>query len=97
MKLPCEEALWYTLPKVRADLARELIANGLSQKEVAGKLGVTPSAISQYLHKKRGDSFKVPEGYDKIITAAAADILKSSDDSIVKSLMCKCCTLSRKD
>ncbi|MBU0763173.1 MAG: helix-turn-helix domain-containing protein [Candidatus Altiarchaeota archaeon] len=97
MKLPCEDALWYTLPKIRADLAKELVSKGLSQKDVAEKLGVTPSAISQYLHKKRGDSSAAPEGYGKMITEAATDILESSDESKVMGLVCRCCALSRKD
>jgi uncharacterized protein len=96
MKLPCEEAMWYTLPMIRSDLARELISLGLSQKEAAEKLGVTPSAVSQYLHKKRGDGKKMPEEYGVLIRDVASEILTSNDDSLVMGLVCKCCKQSRK-
>ena len=32
MRLPCEHAIGYEIPKIRADLARELIKEGLIQK-----------------------------------------------------------------
>jgi len=37
----------------QADIAKELVKEGMSQKEVAERLGVTAPAISQYLSNKR--------------------------------------------
>jgi predicted transcriptional regulator len=95
MKLPCEEALWYVLPQIRSDLSRELIKNGLSQKEVAELLGLTPSAVSQYAHKKRAGKFKTTAGYKDCIKKAAADIKEKRDAEEVSRLICKCCAQFR--
>ena len=56
MKIPCELVVWYVLPTIRREVARELVnSHGMSQAEVARKFGVTDAAISQYLKKKRGE------------------------------------------
>ena len=95
MKLPCEEALWYVLPQIRADLAREMIRNGSSQKEAAELLGLTPSAVSQYLHKKRGGKFKTAPGYNGYIKKAAREIKETKNQADRCKLICKCCTETR--
>jgi len=95
MKLPCEEALWYVLPQIRADLARELIKNGSSQKETAQLLGLTPSAVSQYLHKKRGGKFKTAPGYKGYIKKVAKEIKETKSQDEISKLICKCCAESR--
>jgi uncharacterized protein len=95
MKLPCEEALWYILPQIRADLARELTKNGSSQKEVARLLGLTPSAVSQYIHKKRGGKFKTATGYKGYIKKVAKEITDTKSEDEISKLICKCCAESR--
>jgi len=94
MKLPCENAIWYTLPRIRADLAQELVRQGISQKDVADKLGITPSAVSQYRHKKRGGKQKMPKDYDKMISEAAEEIKAGGEDTLQK-VLCRCCTCAR--
>ena len=91
MKLPCEEAIWYILPRIRADIAKELIDSGLSQKEVSNKLGLTQSAISQYLHKKRGGKKKMPAGYNMMIKNASKILQETKSEDEVKKILCKCC------
>lgn len=50
---PCESAVKYKVPAIKAELARKLKKEGKSQKEIAKLLGVTEAAISQYLSGKR--------------------------------------------
>jgi predicted transcriptional regulator len=52
MKPPCELIVWYVIPTIRAELAKEMIKLGLSQKEVSERLGITQSAVSQYVKDK---------------------------------------------
>ena len=61
METPQEIEVKFVLPVLRRELAKELIASGLSQKDAAKKLGVTGAAVSQYIKKKRGAiSVKIP-------------------------------------
>lgn len=67
MKIPCELIVWYVLPNIRRELAKELVeGHGLTQAEVARRFGVTDAAISQYMKKKRGANQEMEEskGYD---------------------------------
>ena len=95
MKLPCEKAIWYVLPQIRADLARELVKGGLSQKEAAERLGVTPAAVSQYMSRKRAGKAKMHEGYPSLIEAAAKEILKDGAEESVLKVVCGCCAKAR--
>ena len=60
MKLmPQEVEVWYLIPALRREVAKILISKyNLSQKKVAETIGVTESAISQYLNSKRGEELK---------------------------------------
>ena len=66
MKIPCELVVWYVLPAIRKDIARELVdSHNMSQTEVAKRFGVTGAAISQYLKKKRGENLQIEESPDR--------------------------------
>lgn len=54
MKLPCQSIVWNVLPALRAAIAEELIALGVSRMEAARLLEMTPPAISHYRTGKRG-------------------------------------------
>ncbi len=54
MELPHEVEVWYVIPALRRELAKNLIELGLTQKEIAKKLNLTEPAVSQYLSGKRG-------------------------------------------
>ena len=52
---PCESFARFALPTFRLLVARDLIEkHGFTQTEAARRLGITQSAISQYVHSKRG-------------------------------------------
>ena len=97
MKAPCELIGWYLLPGVRAELAREMLKLGLSQKEVSEKLGMTQPAISQYLRRKRGNEIK----FNKQINSEIRKLAKSAamgcntSDQVFK--ICKICMAIRRD
>lgn len=97
MIFPCEKAVWYYLPQIRADLAIELVKTGMTQSQAAKKLGVTPAAISQYIHKKRGGQSHKSKSYRKEIEVAAATICAEASSAELRSIVCNCCHLLQKE
>jgi predicted transcriptional regulator len=92
---PCEFMKWNGLPCIRKEIANSMINNfGLTQKETANKLGLTPAAICQYITKKRG---KIKINNEKIIreiNASAKNIINNGEKSIIKET-CRICRLMR--
>ena len=57
--MPQEVEVWYLIPALRRELSKIFISDfKLSQKQISEVLGITESAVSQYLSSKRGDELK---------------------------------------
>ena len=57
--MPQEIEVWYLIPGLRRELTKILISDfGFSQKQVSQTLGITESAVSQYIKNKRGNEMK---------------------------------------
>ena len=93
MKAPCELIVWYVIPTIRAELAKELIKLGLSQKEVSEKLGITQSAVSQYVKDKRGKGIPVNKQVRKAIKVLAKDIADGNAGRDVIPGICAVCAI----
>ena len=88
---------WQGLPIIRKELVITMINNfGLSQKEVAEKLGVTPSAVSQYISRKRGNINIINDNILLEINISAERIIKYGE-SVVLEEICKICKILRKN
>ncbi len=59
MKPFCETIVVQVLPTVRSLLAKKLDEKGFKNKKIAGLMGLTPAAVTQYLNKARGDKTKI--------------------------------------
>jgi len=100
MKIPCELVVWYVLPTIRKDLAKELVENHrMSQTEVARRFGVTGAAISQYLKKKRGENLIIQESpnraqYNDAIIDSASRIAEGTTEFADE--MCRLCRIVKK-
>jgi len=93
---PCEYMLWNGVPTIRKELAETLITRfGLSQCQVAEKLGITPSAVCQYRSKKRGKTDFFDEIILQEITHSAERIMKNDGDTVVIEI-CRICRLVQK-
>jgi len=68
---------------------------GLSQREAAEKLGITPSAVCQYLSKKRGKTDIFDDTIIEEISLSAERIVKN-DESIVILETCRICQIVQK-
>jgi len=72
--LPQELDVWYMVPFIRRHLAHILKNElGQTQKDIAGYLGITEAAVSQYMHTSRGDELVVSE-------AARAELMLAADE-----------------
>ena len=67
MKPYCEIASQYLLPTLRALIAKNLMEKyHMTQQDAASKIGLTQSAVSQYMRQLRGSKIKILEK-DKVI------------------------------
>ncbi|WP_340820628.1 helix-turn-helix domain-containing protein [Methanolobus sp. WCC4] len=96
MKLPCQRIVWDVLPAIRAAIAEELVNCGLSQQEVARELDMAPSAVSQYLSKKRGYRIVFDDDIKSAIHTLAEDMQKGTVDDL-SGRICEICRQLRQD
>ena len=92
MRPPCEVVVWYVIPAIRSDLAKELLNLDMKQKQVSELLDISQPSISHYISDKRGHEFKFePEIHDMIRDFAQdlADGKAGQRDIIAK--MCEIC------
>jgi len=92
-KLPCEKAIWDTIPIIRKELACCMVRDfGFSQKEAAKKLRITPAAISQYKCNKRADK-EIKDLFilDEIKTSAKKII--RDENQYLDNEICRLCRL----
>ena len=84
--MPQELEVWYLIPAIRKELSKFFIDNyNFSQKEVAGILGITESAVSQYFKSKRANELKF-DNKEKNIIKKYADKIVNDKKNIRKYL-----------
>jgi uncharacterized protein len=80
--MPQEIEVWYVLPALRRELAKLFISRyHLSQKEAATILGLTESAISQYIKSKRAHELSFSEEDLKYIEKTAQTIIEDKKNA----------------
>lgn len=95
MKTPCEIVVWYVLPTIRREIAKEMVDTyHMKQADVGRIFGVTDAAISQYLKKKRGCSTLIEESkfypqFIEEVKRSAKYIVEEKSDISVE--MCRIC------
>lgn len=92
MRPPCEIVVWYVIPTIRSELAKELLSLGMKQKQISELLDITQPAVSQYISDKRGHGIKFEPQVQKIIHDFAKDLIeeKASQMDIIPK-MCEIC------
>lgn len=89
--MPQEIEVWYLIPALRRELARIFVNEyNMKQKKVAGILGITEAAISQYLKSKRGKEVKFSKK-EILEIKKSADRIKENPNDFMKELyeLCK--------
>lgn len=78
MRPPCEIVVWYVIPSIRSELAKELLKLGMKQKEISQLLDITQPAVSQYISDKRGHGLKFDERTQNMIKILAKDLMEQN-------------------
>ena len=87
--------MWNGLPVIRREFAESMIKDfGLSQKEAAEKLGITPAAVCQYVSRKRGRIEISDKGVLKEIKISAESIIEANGKTVL-SETCRICKILR--
>ena len=87
--------MWNGLPVIRKEIAESMINDfGLTQKETATKLGITPAAVCQYVSRKRGRVNISNNLVLNEIKSSAKCIIENGDGSVI-SETCRICKILR--
>ena len=87
--------MWNGLPVIRKEIAESMIKDfGLSQKETAEKLGITPAAVCQYISRKRGRVDIKDELILDEVRISAKNIISNGGGSVL-SETCRICKIFR--
>ena len=74
MKPPCEMVVWYVIPAIRSELAKDLLKLGMKQKTISELMDITQPAVSQYLTDKRGSGIEFNDDVKQLIQDFADDL-----------------------
>jgi hypothetical protein len=100
MKPPCELVVVRILPTIRAALVKSLIKDyGLKQTEVAKLLGITQSAVSQYVTSARAGDRKLLKAFPEIeeyATEMARKLVRKQEKASLLMFCDSCRTLRAK-
>lgn len=92
--MPQEIEVWYIIPAIKREICKYMVNQGLKQKEVAEKLDVANSAVSQYLHAKRAKDICFSKKFIEEIRKGANNII--TDKSCAMKEIQKLLRISRK-
>jgi predicted transcriptional regulator len=84
-----EVEVWYVLPALKRAIAIKMKELGLKQNDIAKKLGLGKSAVSQYLKSKRASKVKFSNEFEKEITKSASNIIKKDNFMHEVENLCK--------
>lgn len=93
MKPPCEIVVWYVIPAIRSELAKELLNLGMKQKDVSELMDITQPAVSQYITDKRGSGIKLDDNVRQMIKDFAYEL--SIGESTKADLIPRTCSICR--
>ncbi len=93
MKPPCEIVVWYVIPAIRSELAKELLNLGMKQKDVSELMDITQPAVSQYITDKRGSGIKLDNHVKTMIKDFAFEL--STGESTKADLISRTCMICK--
>jgi predicted transcriptional regulator len=93
----CDAMARTLLPSMRAEMVYRLVRHqGISQSEVAKRLGISRAAISQYMSRKRGHAELDLSGEMDEMIDLWAEAVMSEAVTITLCDICRCSTREKK-
>ena len=93
VKPPCEIVVWYVIPAIRSELAKELLNLGMKQKDVSELMDITQPAVSQYITDKRGSGIKLDDDVRQMVKDFAFEL--STGESTKADLIPRTCAICK--
>ncbi|MBQ2832903.1 transcriptional regulator [Methanobrevibacter sp.] len=93
MKPPCEIVVWYVIPAIRSELAKELLNLGMKQKDVSELMDITQPAVSQYITDKRGSGIKLDDDVRAMVHKFAREL--SEGEATKMDLIPRTCNICK--
>ena len=92
LRMPQEIEVWYLLPAIRREFAREMSKRGVKQREISRILGITEAAVSQYINYKRASGIRFSKDISREIKASV-DRLEKNSDNVIEEMqrICRLC------
>jgi len=84
-----EIEVWYVLPALKRAIAIKMREMGLKQSEIAEKLHLAKSAISQYFKNKRASKIKFSKDFENEIKKSASNIIRNNNFMEEIEKLCK--------
>ena len=81
-QMPQEIEVWYIIPALRRELTKCMIELGLTQKQIAEKMGLTEAAVSQYLSSKRAKEVIFSDAVLVEIRKSAGRIVENKENLV---------------
>jgi predicted transcriptional regulator len=93
----CDTMARTLLPSMRAEMVYRLVRHqGISQSEIARRLGISRAAVSQYMSRKRGYAeLELSTELDEIIDLWAEAVM-SDEVTITLCDICRCASRGKK-
>ena len=88
MKPPCEMVVWYIIPAIRSELAKDLLKLGMKQKKISELMDITQPAVSQYLTDKRGSGIEFNDDVKALIQDFANDLNEGTVITTISPSLC---------
>lgn len=98
-KLPQEIEVWYIIPKIRSEMAKELKKREVSYEKIGEILGITKSAVAHYINNERANKIKLSKEIKRELNLAVERILNKNSNflievqrllKIIKETKCSC-------
>jgi len=90
--MPQEIETYYLLPAIRREFVLCMLKEGLAQRQIAEKLGITEAAVSQYMKGRRAGKIKFEDKIEAEIKNSVSRILGSKTTVLEEMrLICGIC------